>query len=263
MSEGRRSEDRIPKPEAGKPKTEHERLTSRGRRVKGEQVAGEASVIEAVIFDMDGVLIDSEPIHFEATRELLADLGIDYVADLDENFFGCTDRDVFHALRARYGLEADEGQLSAAWVARSVALLSGPLVPMRGVPDVLHALRRLGIRLALASSSAPPVIAATLNGLGLSSLFEFTVSGHDVERGKPAPDIFVKAARGLQVRSEALLIVEDSFNGLSAAVAAGIRCVAVPCPSTARQDFTGAAARLGDLTELPPWLEANGLVRRP
>jgi HAD superfamily hydrolase (TIGR01509 family) len=231
--------------------------------VKSEQVAGEASVIEAVIFDMDGVLIDSEPIHTEATRAMLADLGIEYVPDPDENFFGCTDWDVFHALRARYGLADDEGRLSAAWVARSVKLLSRPLVPMRGVPDVLHTLRRSGIRLALASSSAPPIIAATLSGLGLSSVFEITVSGHDVERGKPAPDIFLEAARRLEVRPEALLIVEDSFNGLSAAVAAGIRCVAVPCPSTARQDFTCAAVRLGDLTELLPWLDASGLARRP
>jgi HAD superfamily hydrolase (TIGR01509 family) len=219
--------------------------------------------LEAVIFDMDGVLIDSEPIHFEATRAVLADLGIDYVPELDENFFGCTDYDVFHALRSRYGLQAEEDQLAAAWVERSVTLLGGPLTPMRGVPDVLHALRRSGIRLALASSSAPPIIAATLNGLALSDLFEFVVSGHDVERGKPAPDIFLEAARRLRAKPEALLIVEDSFNGLSAAVAAGIRCVAVPCPSTSGQDFSRAAVRLRDLTEFLPWLEANGLARRP
>ncbi len=230
--------------------------------MKREQVTHRASVLEAVVFDMDGVLIDSEPVHFEATRALLADLGVEYVPDLDENFFGCTDYDVFHALRSRYGLVADESELAAAWVERSVKLLSGPLLPMRGVPDVLHRLRRSGIRLALASSSAPPIIAATLNGLALQGLFEFTVSGHDVARGKPAPDIFLEAARRLEASPEALLVVEDSFNGLSAAIAAGIRCVAVPCPSTAGQDLTRAAARLRDLTELVPWLVANGLVGR-
>jgi HAD superfamily hydrolase (TIGR01509 family) len=230
--------------------------------VRSEQVAGQASVIEAVIFDMDGVLIDSEPIHSEAARAMLADLGVEYVPDVDEDLVGCTDSDVFHALRARYGLAEDEGQLAAAWVARSVKLLSRPLVPMRGVPDVLHALRRSGLRLALASSSAPAIIAATLCGLGLSTLFDITVSGHDVARGKPAPDIFLEAARRLAVRPEALLIVEDSFNGLSAAVAAGIRCVVVPCPSTARQDFSRATVRLSDLTELLPWLDASGLSGR-
>jgi HAD superfamily hydrolase (TIGR01509 family) len=231
--------------------------------VKSEQVTGAARVIEAVIFDMDGVLIDSEPIHFEATRALLADLGVDYVPDLDENFFGCTDRDVFHALRARYDLALDEDELAAQWVARSVKALGRPLVPMRGVPDVLHMLKRRGVRLALASSSAPAIIAATLSGLGLWDLFEFTVSGHDVERGKPAPDIFLEATRRLEAPPDALLVVEDSSNGLSAAVAAGIRCVAVPCPSTAGHDFTRAAVRLADLTELLPWLDANGLVRLP
>jgi HAD superfamily hydrolase (TIGR01509 family) len=222
--------------------------------VKSEQRISAAAALEAVIFDMDGVLIDSEPIHVEATRALLADLGIDYVPDPDENFFGCTDWDVFHALRARYALAADEDELAAAWVARSVKLLSGPLVPMAGVPDVLHALRRSGLRLALASSSAPQIIAATMTGLGLLDVFELTVSGHDVDRGKPAPDIFLEAARRLGLGPEALLVVEDSSNGLLAAVAAGIRCVAVPCPSTAAQDFSKAAGRLNDLTELPGWI---------
>jgi HAD superfamily hydrolase (TIGR01509 family) len=219
------------------------------------------AALEAVIFDMDGVLIDSEPIHLEATRVVLADLGIDYVPDPDEDFCGCTDWDVFHALRMRYALEPDENALAAVWIARTVELLSQPLVPMAGVPGVLHTLRQSGLRLALASSSAPSIIAATLAGLGLRDVFEFTVSGHDVGRGKPAPDIFVEAARRLGLGPDALLIVEDSSNGLLAAVAAGIRCVAVPCPSTAAQDFSKAAGRLNDLTELPGWItEGHALV---
>jgi HAD superfamily hydrolase (TIGR01509 family) len=219
------------------------------------------AALEAVIFDMDGVLIDSEPIHLEATRVVLADLGIDYVPDPDENFCGCTDWDVFHALRTRYALEPDENALASVWIARTVELLSQPLVPMAGVPEVLHTLRQSGLRLALASSSAPSIIAATLTGLGLRDVFEFTVSGHDVGRGKPAPDIFVEAARRLGLGPDALLVVEDSSNGLLAAIAAGIRCVAVPCPSTAAQDFSKAAGRLNDLTELPGWItEGRALV---
>lgn len=213
--------------------------------------------LAAVIFDMDGVLIDSEPIHFEATRSLLADHGVEYQPDLEENFFGCTEREVFRALRLRYGLKAPETELAASWVARVVALLGRPLEPMAGVPDVLHELRDRGMRLALASSSAPPIVRATLDGLGVSDLFEFTVSGHEVARGKPAPDIFVEAARRLGLPRESCLVVEDSSNGLTAAVAAGIPCVAVPCPSTAGQDFTVAAVRLGSLTELPAWLSGG------
>jgi HAD superfamily hydrolase (TIGR01509 family) len=208
----------------------------------------------AVIFDMDGVLIDSEPIHFEATRRLLGEHGVVYTPHLDENFYGCTDREVFGALKARYRLAAGEPDLASAWIAKVVALLAGPLEPLDGVPAVLHVLRRSGVRLALASSSAPAIIAATLEGLGLSNVFEFTVSGHEVRRGKPAPDIFVEAVRRLQLSPADCLVVEDSFNGLCAAVAAGIRCAAVPCASTAGQDFERAAVRLDSLSELPTWL---------
>jgi HAD superfamily hydrolase (TIGR01509 family) len=208
----------------------------------------------AVIFDMDGVLIDSEPIHFEATRTLLAEHGVEFEPDLEQNFFGCTDREVFRALRARYGLAAGEADLASAWIAKVVGLLGGRLAPLSGVPLVLDVLRRSGLRLALASSSAPAIIAATLTGLGLSDTFELTVSGHDVRSGKPAPDIFLEAARRLGVAPADCLVVEDSFNGLSAAVAAGMRCAAVPCHSTAGQDFTRATVRLESLVELPAFL---------
>jgi HAD superfamily hydrolase (TIGR01509 family) len=212
--------------------------------------------LTAVIFDMDGVLIDSEPIHAEATRALLADYGVEYPSGIEDNFYGCTDRDVFGLLRARYHLAPSEEQLAASWIARVVGLLEPPLRPMAGVPGVLHHLKDSGLRLALASSSAPEIIEATLNGLGLRGTFELVVSGHDVERGKPSPDIFLETCRRLRVPPEACLVVEDSFNGVSSAVAAGIRCVAVPCPSTVGQDFSRASGRLNDLGELPAWVSA-------
>ncbi len=212
--------------------------------------------LTAVIFDMDGVLVDSEPIHFEATRALLAEHGVTYSPEVNDNFFGCTDRDVFRLLRARYDLAPSEPELAAAWIGRVVVLLGRPLQAMAGVPSALAALKDSGLRLALASSSAPEIIRATLTGLGLDGMFELVVSGHEVERGKPAPDIFLETVRRLGLAREACLVVEDSFNGISAAAAAGIRCVAVPCPSTAGQDFSSAAARLYSLRDLPAWVAA-------
>jgi HAD superfamily hydrolase (TIGR01509 family) len=210
--------------------------------------------IDAVIFDMDGVLVDSEPVHFEATRRLMLDRGIVYTPADDENFFGCTDREVFRQLRARHQLAAHEDDLAREWIDRVVALLPGRIAPMRGVPGVLGRLGRSGFRLALASSSSPAVIQATIDGLGLVGSFEATVSGRDVTMGKPAPDIFLEAARRLGVPPGDCVIVEDSYNGLCAALAAGIPCVVIPCPSTAHQDFSGATARLESLDELPAWL---------
>ena len=212
----------------------------------------------AIIFDMDGVLLDSEPLHYEATRALLAEHGVTYTAAHNDNFFGCTDRDVFTALRARFRLGPSERELADAWIARVVRLLPGRAVPLEGVRETLATLRESGYRLALASSSAPAIIDTTLGALGIEAEFELRVSGHDVEKGKPSPDIFLKAARRLGLGAGDCLVVEDSMNGLRAALAAGMRCVVVPCPSTSGQDFTGAAARITSLVELPRWIESLG-----
>ena len=210
--------------------------------------------MRAIIFDMDGVLLDSEPLHFEATRSLLAEHGVAYESARDDNFFGCTDRDVFTALKARYRLAVPERELAEAWIARVVSLLPGRAAPLAGVPHVLRRLRERGLRLALASSSAPAIIETTLSALRVSDAFEVRVSGHEVENGKPSPDIFVEAARRLGLQADDCVVVEDSMNGLRAALAAGMRCVVVPCPSTAHQDFTGASGRIRSLEELPGWI---------
>lgn len=215
------------------------------------------TVLRAIIFDMDGVLVDSEPVHFEATRLLLQDHGVTYTPGEEENFYGCTDREVFRRLSERYGLRPHEQDLADDWIRRVVELLPGRIEPMAGVPDVLDHLRAAGLRLALASSSSPPIIRATMTGLGLADVFETTVSGRDVAEGKPAPDIFLEAARRLRADPAACIVVEDSSNGLRAARAAGIPCVVIPCGATAHQDFAGATALLGSLRELPAWMDAR------
>jgi HAD superfamily hydrolase (TIGR01509 family) len=213
-----------------------------------------ARLIEAVIFDMDGVLVDSEPVHAEATRLVLADHGIVYEGG--DDFFGFTDEEVFRVLRARHRLAADVPALARAWVDRVVPLLAPRLHPMAGVPDVLEDLRVAGYRLALASGSAPPIIAETLRALGIAPFFEHVVSAQEVGRGKPAPDIFVEVARRMGVGRGRCLVVEDSRNGLLSAVAAGMPCAVVPCTSTAGQVFTDATVRLARLGDLPGWLNA-------
>jgi HAD superfamily hydrolase (TIGR01509 family) len=218
--------------------------------------------VRAVIFDMDGVLLDSEPIHFEATRELLAERGIDYSAAAGDNFFGCTDHEVFSVLKERYRLEMSEEELTKAWLGRVVPALPLMAAPLPGVPEVLHDLKDRGLRLALASSSVPAVIAASLKALGIGSLFEIKVSGHDVENGKPSPDIFLEAARRLGLPPAECVVVEDSSNGMRAALTAGMRCAVVPCSSTAHQDFSDASIRLRTLFDLPSWLDSLSLGRQ-
>ncbi len=216
--------------------------------------------VKAVIFDMDGVLVDSEPVHFEATRLLMHEHGIVYTSADEERYFGCTDRQMFLDLRQRYELRPEVDDLADAWIERVVSLLPKRVVPMPGVPAVLDRLRASGLRLALASSSSPAIIRTTIQGLGLGTAFEVTVSGRDVASGKPAPDIFKETARRLGLEAPECLVVEDSQNGLRASMAAGMPCLVIPCASTRHQDFTGASARLASLLDAPAWLEARRAV---
>jgi HAD superfamily hydrolase (TIGR01509 family) len=208
----------------------------------------------AVIFDMDGVLVDSEPMHVDAMREMLRPYGIPYTDRENEEFFGFTDLEVFQKLRERYGLEADPRELTRRRAELLARLTREHPAPMPGIPDVPRRLRARGYRLAVASSSALEVIEATVDVLGLASVFETLVSGLEVGRGKPAPDVFLETARRLALPPRDCVVVEDSRNGLRAAKAAGMACAAVPCPATRHEDFAEADWRLTTLPELLPIL---------
>lgn len=204
----------------------------------------------AVIFDMDGVLVDSEPMHADAMREVLRPYGIPYTDEENEQFFGFTDLEVFRVLRERHGLAADPGELAHRRTQLLVRQTRERTVVMPGIPEVPRRLRALGYRLAVASSSAVPVIEATVEVLGLAPVFEALVSGLEVGRGKPAPDVFLETARRLDLPPRECLVVEDSRNGLLAAKAAGMACAAVPCPATRHENFAEADFRLTALPEL-------------
>ncbi len=208
----------------------------------------------AVIFDMDGVLVDSEPMHLDAMREVLRPYGVPYTDQANEEFFGFTDLEVFRILRERHGHLPDPGELARGRTQLLVRQTRERTVPMRGIPEVPRRLRALGYRLAVASSSAAAVIEATVEVLGLAPVFEALVSGLEVGRGKPAPDVFLETARRLALPPRDCLVVEDSRNGLLAAKAAGMACAAVPCPATRHEDFAEADFRLTALPELLPLL---------
>ena len=204
----------------------------------------------AVIFDMDGVLVDSEPMHLDAMREVLRPYGVPYTDEENEQFFGFTDLEVFRILRERHGRLPDARELAHRRAELLVRQTRERTVPMRGIPEVPRRLRALGYRLAVASSSAVEVIEATVEVLGLAPVFEALVSGLEVGRGKPAPDVFLETARRLALPPRDCLVVEDSRNGLLAAKAAGMACAAVPCPATRHEDFSEADFRLATLPEL-------------
>jgi HAD superfamily hydrolase (TIGR01509 family) len=218
-------------------------------RVHGRRPAGVVRLkIAAVIFDMDGVLLDSEPVHEEVAQALLAECGVAAVSGA--TYVGMTTRDSFTRICRELALPHDPAELDARYTARVIPLLRRHAVPLPGVPDVPLALKARGLPLAVGSSSRLDVIEATLAGLGVRSIFDAVVSAADLPRGKPAPDVFLEAARRLGVAPEACVVIEDSEHGVQAARAAGMRCVAIPCGVTRGHDFAGATLVLGGLPEL-------------
>ncbi len=221
--------------------------------------------IEAVVFDMDGVLVDSEPLHLEAARRQLASYGVSYSQEENAEFIGFTDLEIFTILRSRHGLVPSTAALAREFEAGLIALLAREAVALPGVPAVLVWLRQAGYRLALASSSTPEVIAATLRALRIDEHFSIVVSSVEVGRGKPAPDVFLAAASRLGLPPGRCLVIEDSRNGVLAAKRAGMACVAVPCAATRHQTFVEADLVLGSLEELAPLLPGGvrGTRARP
>ena len=206
--------------------------------------------IGALIFDMDGVLVDSEPFGFEALRRVMARHGLPYSEEENAEFLGRTTLDSCRILKERHGLPEPAEMLAESYVEGMLEQIGRGPIPMAGVPDVLERVRAAGYRMALASSAEVRVIEANLAALSLRPLFEAVVSGTQVARGKPAPDVFLAAADRLGIAPARCLVVEDSRNGLLAAKAAGMCCAVVPCEHTRHQEFREADHRLGALPEL-------------
>src|SRR5262245_26527349 len=160
-------------------------------------------MIAAIIFDMDGVLMDSEPLHLRATRFALGDRVRSYTARDNQAFLGATDTEMFRVLRILFDLDTTTEELVRRKQERLVALIRAEGRGLPGVPDVPLRLREAGLSLGLVTASARPVIGAVLETVGLGQAFETVVSGEEVARGKPAPDGYLMAARRLAVPPEA------------------------------------------------------------
>jgi len=208
-------------------------------------------VCAAIIFDLDGVLVDSEGIGFTILQGLLHEYGVDYREADNTPFIGINDRDHFAALKARHEIAASVDELIAEQTSRLLAQLETGTIAMAGVPAVIERLHAAGYPLAVASSSLPAVVEGRLRAVGARHLFGAVVSSFEVARGKPAPDVFLEAAQRLGVAGDACLVIEDSAHGLAAARAAGMRCAVVP---TGGAWPVGADVRLASLLDLEPLL---------
>lgn len=201
--------------------------------------------VEAVLFDLDGTLVDSEPVYWESDRAFLAGYGIDYHGELNAAMVGRGSNEFFREMEALFPASPLNSMSLAERSRRKdeayLAHARGRLRSFPGVEAFARELRARGIPAAIASGSTPPVIDATLDMLGLGDLFPVRVSGSEVPRGKPEPDVFLEAARRLGTPPAACLVLEDSEPGLMATRAAGMACVALPHPGHPRMGvFSGA-----------------------
>jgi HAD superfamily hydrolase (TIGR01509 family) len=218
-------------------------------------------VIEAVIFDMDGLLIDSEPLAREAWRATCrrsqpASLWDRRLAGRTERMLGRREAECAALVHAELGLSTPIDALCRQRNDLFLASLPGRLKPMAGARELLAELHARGVRRALATSGERRYVAMVMRELELDAAFEVRVVAEDVAHGKPAPDVYVLAAQRLSLTPAACLVLEDAPNGIAAAKAAGMNCVAVPNAFTRALDLSAADARLPSLVAVREELDA-------
>jgi beta-phosphoglucomutase len=179
----------------------------------------------AVIFDMDGVLVDGEPLHFEAVNELLAEEGLSITLDAYKPYMGT--KTGWADMMRDHGLSRPREEYSARYRELILKRYRERSEPLPGAVELVRSLRAGGQRLAVASSSIEPWVEACLARIGLRSHFEILVTGSDVERGKPEPDIYLLAAERLGVDPARCLAFEDAPAGIESARRAGMTVWAV------------------------------------
>ncbi|WP_405884724.1 HAD family phosphatase [Streptomyces sp. NBC_01384] len=199
----------------------------------------------SVIFDLDGTLVDSEPNYFEAGRQTLAEQGItDFTWAEHERYVGISTRETLSLWKERYALRAPLDVLLADKNRRylELARAATPVYPeMRKFVELLAG---EDVPLAVASGSSPAAIEAILTGSGLAARLTTVVSADEVAHGKPAPDVFLEAARRLGADPADCVVLEDAAPGAAAAHAAGMRCIAIPYVAAQADDPAFATAGL-------------------
>jgi beta-phosphoglucomutase family hydrolase len=204
---------------------------------------------KAIIFDLDGTIADTERLHDESFRTML-------------EYFGVTPRlnelGVVHTpgigiavnmenFKKQYEFEADTDEMIRIKNESYLKLLHGNIKAMPGLYDLLEKLKSDGHKLAIASSTIRPQVELIINNLKIANYFDIIVTGDEIKNLKPAPDIFLEAAKRLNTRPSECIVIEDAASGLQAGKAAGMRVIVVPNEFTAKADFNDADLKVESL----------------
>lgn len=216
--------------------------------------------IQALIFDMDGLLVDSEPLADAAMVEFLRRHGKHAREEYAPQLLGRRLPDAVALFMEWYGLEGDLAALIAEFDALRTEMILGNLALMPGAAEIVAFGREAGLGLALATSNRRHQAVISLAETGLTGLFDVEVTGDDVERGKPFPDIFLAAARLLGVAPATCVVLEDAPAGVMAAGAAGMRSIFVPNGYSVGASLPASPdVIVATLFEAIDWLRVNGV----
>ena len=207
---------------------------------------------QAVIFDMDGVIIDSEPIHKAAEKEVFSTWGISLTESEHAALTGSAGPDIWRSFRETHDLSVSLDIFMQTHEEKYLELLEAaqPMEPIPGARPLIEGLHARGIPLALASSASEHEIQIVMDLFQLHDYFPIKISGATLPQSKPHPGIFLKAAELLNMAPKHCLVIEDSANGVRAAKAAGMYCIAYAHPAAGYQDHSLADERVTDLREI-------------
>ena len=197
-------------------------------------------MVTAVIFDLDGVIADSEPLSGEATGLALEKYGIKMTDKERNEAFGRRTKDIVSGVLKVRGVEINIDDIIAEKDRIFRDLILGKLEAIPNSIELVRWLRDKGFKLALATSSHKEKMKLEVSELGVAELFDTIVTGDDVRKGKPNPEIFLKAAKKLDVKPEHCAVIEDSQFGVQAAKTAGMKTIAFDSPNTHNQDLSMA-----------------------
>lgn len=200
---------------------------------------------KAFIFDMDGVIIDSEKLHSITKVQAIRSFGVDVrESDLNlESYVGRSAKSFFSDVIAKYPELGDDWEVLAKKkheLYQKILREDPDLKPIDGIPELLERLKAKGYRIGLGSSSVMANIQLVLGRFGIMDYFDAIAAGSEVEHAKPAPDVYLLTASRLGIAPEDCTVIEDAGAGVMAAKAAGMRCVAIKNPNSGEQDFSQA-----------------------
>jgi len=218
------------------------------------------SQLKAILFDFDGTLVDSEPLHFQMWQQLLAKYGVELTEQqYKDHYAGVPTTLNAVDMISRFKLSIPANSLASAKkeLTRSIISKSGfPLMP--DVREILAQLTRYDLKLGIVTGAAKSNVHATIKAHSLEKYFSIIVSGEDVSRNKPAPDCYLLAMSQMGISERDCLAFEDTELGLAAASSAGIMCLAIPTALSSHHDFSNAVGVFSSLRQAAEWAINSG-----